>query len=230
MKDRDYRFAATDGDSRPIRSVGLADEAYALILGQLISLKLPPGARITVDELARQFGISQTPIREALGRLETHGLVTKTHLIGYRATPQLTREQFQDLYEIRLLLEPAAARQAALKIEAQEIEALKRFAAEMAEEVARGAQGNHGRFPLHDGEFHARIALAGRNNLIADALSRLHAHVHIFRLYYHSWITESAVREHQAIVEAIARHDADGAERSMRSHIEESWRRLKQGF
>ncbi|MBM2712916.1 GntR family transcriptional regulator [Mesorhizobium caraganae] len=66
------------------RGPRLADEAYGLILGQLISLQLPPGARITVDELARQFGISQTPIREALGRLISDGLVTKTHLLAAR--------------------------------------------------------------------------------------------------------------------------------------------------
>lgn len=212
------------------RARRLADDAYNLILDQLISLKLPPGARITVDELARQFGISQTPIREALTRLESHGLVVKTHLIGYHATPQLDREQFRKLYEVRLLLEPAAARNAALNMNTVHAESLKHFAEDMQKEIASEKRVNYGRFALHDSEFHSRIAQAGGNELIVDALSRLHAHVHIFRLYFHSWVTESALLEHHAIVDAILNHDGEKAEASMRSHIEESWNRLQQGF
>lgn len=205
-------------------------KADAAVLDQLISLKLPPGARITVDELARRFGISQTPIREALNRLESHGLVVKTHLIGYHATPQLDREQFRKLYEVRLLLEPAAARNAALNMDAGQAESLRRFAEDMQKEIVSQKRVNYGRFALHDSEFHSRIAQAGGNELIVDALSRLHAHVHIFRLYFHSWVTESALFEHQAIVNAMLERDADSAEASMRLHIEESWKRLQQGF
>lgn len=227
---RDQSAVLEERQQRPIRGARLADEAYALILDQLVSLKILPGARITVDELARQFGISQTPIREALGRLETHGLVVKHHLVGYRATSQLTREQFRDLYEIRLLLEPAAARRAAERITAEELDELKRFVAGMREELARESHVKYGRFALHDSAFHARVARAGGNRLIVDALSHLHAHVHIIRLYFHVWVEESALAEHEAIVEALAARDAVRAEESMRSHIEESWNRLQQGF
>ncbi|KAA0971973.1 GntR family transcriptional regulator [Aureimonas fodinaquatilis] len=214
----------------PVRGPKLADEAYDLILDQLITLKLPPGARITVDELARQFGISQTPIREALGRLKSDGLVTKTHLIGYRVTPQWTREQFQQLYEIRLLLEPAAARLAAAKISSQDAGSLERFVSDMEQAVSDEKRVNYGHFALHDSEFHDRIARASGNELIVDALSRLHAHMHIFRLYFHAWVTESAIAEHEAIVAAIVARNPDEAEHAMRSHIEESWNRLQKGF
>ncbi len=220
-----------EAEQAPVtRARRLADEAYNLILEQLISLKLPPGARITVDELARQFGISQTPIREALTRLESHGLVSKTHLIGYHATPQLDREQFRKLYEVRSLLEPAAARNAAVNMDDAQLESLVRFAADMQKEVADAKRINYGRFALHDDEFHARIAEGGGNELIFEALSRLHSHVHIFRLYFHSWVTESALKEHQAIVDALVARDPDAAEAAMRFHIDESWNRLQQGF
>jgi DNA-binding GntR family transcriptional regulator len=87
------------------RHIRLGTEIYDLLFGQLMSLRLPPGSRITVDNLARELGVSQTPIREALGRLEMEGLVIKTHLVGYSAAPQLNRQQFEELYELRLLLE-----------------------------------------------------------------------------------------------------------------------------
>jgi len=72
------------------RPTSLAGDVYEAIFAQLMSLKIAPGARITVDSLAREFNVSQTPIREALGRLEGEGLVLKTHLIGFRAAPQIT--------------------------------------------------------------------------------------------------------------------------------------------
>ncbi len=78
-----------------------------------MSLKIPPNTRISVDSMAREFGISQTPIREALSMLEANGLVTKQRFIGYCTAPTLNRKQFEELFEIRLLMEPYAARCAA---------------------------------------------------------------------------------------------------------------------
>src|SRR4051794_36449740 len=59
------------------RAAGFVEDAYARIRGDIMSLKIPPNTRISVDSLVREFGISQTPIREALSMLEAHGLVTK---------------------------------------------------------------------------------------------------------------------------------------------------------
>lgn len=81
--------------SAPIqRANSLSGDVYEAIFAQLMSLKIPPGARITVDSLVKEFNVSQTPIREALGRLEGEGLVVKQHLIGFRAAPQITRRRF----------------------------------------------------------------------------------------------------------------------------------------
>ncbi len=91
------------------RPNSLADDVYDAIFAQLMALKIPPGSRITVDNLVKEFNVSHTPIREALGRLEGEGLVLKTHLVGYHAAPQITRRRFDELYELRLLLEPYSA-------------------------------------------------------------------------------------------------------------------------
>src|SRR5688500_16337821 len=109
--------SATDPGGPAIhRAASLAEEVYEAIFAQLMALKIPPGARITVDALVREFNVAQTPIREALGRLEGEGLVVKTHLVGYSAAPQITRRRFDELYDFRLLLEPEAARRAAVRI------------------------------------------------------------------------------------------------------------------
>src|SRR3954469_8979398 len=99
------------------RHKGLADDVYGAIFNKLMALEIAPGSRITVDGLVRELEVSHTPIREALGRLEGEGLVVKTHLVGYNAAPQVTRRRFEELYELRLLLEPYAARLAAQNID-----------------------------------------------------------------------------------------------------------------
>src|SRR5690606_1826112 len=92
------------------RTQGIVEEVYELIRADIMSLRIPPESRISIDELARQLGVSQTPIREALSRLEATGLVTKRHFVGYCCAPQLNRQQLDQLYEMRLLLEPLAPR------------------------------------------------------------------------------------------------------------------------
>src|SRR3546814_4698611 len=79
----------------------------------LMTVKIAPGERIPIDTVARQLGISQTPIREALSQLEAEKLVYKTTNVGYRASPQMTPEEVHDLYTLRLLIEPYAAARAA---------------------------------------------------------------------------------------------------------------------
>ena len=84
----------------------MSDVVYERLLELLLDGDIQPGERIPVDVLSRRLGVSQTPVRESLNRLEAEDLVTKTHLIGYSATPKLTPERFEDLFEARFLIEP----------------------------------------------------------------------------------------------------------------------------
>jgi DNA-binding GntR family transcriptional regulator len=105
-------------DRRLQRRQMLADDVYEAIKTMLMDHVIQPGARISIDGLAREFQVSSTPVREALARLESEGLADKEPLKGYRATPLLTLEEFDDLYQFRRLLEPWAARRAAELIDA----------------------------------------------------------------------------------------------------------------
>src|SRR3546814_18972592 len=71
----------------------LVERAYEHLLSMLMTVKIAPGERIPIDTVARQLGISQTPIREALSQLEAEKLVYKTTNVGYRASPQMTPEE-----------------------------------------------------------------------------------------------------------------------------------------
>lgn len=203
---------------RPIaRPSGLAEEVYRRVRADIMSLKLPPDTRVSVDSLARELGVSQTPIREALSMLEANGLVSKRHFAGYATSPRMDRAQLDELFEFRLLIEPHAARKAAEMMSEAE--------------VARLSSGesapSHDAFADMDTEFHRLIAQGAQNHLIADSLARLHIHIHIFRSCFKREIAEEAVHEHAAIISAIRAHNGASAEAAMRRHIELSYGRLR---
>jgi DNA-binding GntR family transcriptional regulator len=212
---------------RPTR---LGEEVYNVIYDQLMSREIPPGGRIAVDRLVRDLGVSQTPIREALSRLEAQGLVVKTHLIGYSAADQLDATRLEQLYELRLLLEPFAAGRAAQYMDETTLQSLKKLAADM-QSCATDAPGEaYGRFAQLDTQFHDLIAAASRNELVQETLANLHIHVHLFRLFYHTRVTTDAIDEHRQLIEALERRDPTAAEAAMRSHLERSRQRFNKAF
>jgi DNA-binding GntR family transcriptional regulator len=243
---------ASDG-APPSAPARLADEVHQQLLGRLLSHQLEPGQRLTVDALARELGVSQTPIREALHRLEAGGVVVRTHLAGYRVGPQLTRQQFEDVVEVRLLLEPAAARRAAERMADGDVERLAVLAASMtapsADEEASGhlresaagepgggaaADDAEGRryadFASRDAAFHDAVAVGSGNQVLRDGLARLHVHVQLFRLNAGLRIRADALEEHAAVVAAIRAHEPEAAERAMRRHVQRSAARFAESF
>ena len=212
------------------RSKGLADDVYGAIFNKLMGLEIAPDARISVDGLVRQLGVSHTPIREALGRLEGEGLVVKTHLVGYSAAPQITRRRFDELYELRLLLEPDAARRAARRVDEERMRNLTEIAEQMRKIGGSRERLNYSRFARLDADLHDQIMEIAGNELIRDTLEHLHTHFHIFRLMFHARVTEEALTEHEALLVALSSNDEAGAERAMRQHIERSRTRLLMAF
>ncbi|GAB2621610.1 GntR family transcriptional regulator [Pseudactinotalea suaedae] len=209
----------------------IGEEVYDVLLSRILSAEMKPEGRITIDAIARELGVSQTPIREALHRLDAEGVVVRTHLAGYRVAPMMTRELFEDLVELRLLLEPAATRRAAERASDSDLSELRVLADAMRPEVlAESGSRGYALFSQRDAEFHDRIALCGRNTFIRDSLSRLHTHVHLFRLSNKASVTSEAIEEHAEIVAAIGRRDPDAAAYAMRSHIEASARRFGAAF
>jgi DNA-binding GntR family transcriptional regulator len=205
------------------RTQGFVEEVFAIIRADIMSLRILPDARISIDRLARELGVSQTPIREALSMLEAIGLVTRRHHAGYWSAPQLTREQIDDLFELRLLLEPYAAGAAARRISDSELALLVGHveAMDAAKHVLPYDQ-----YADRDAELHDMIAAGSGNPIIRQTLNRLHSHLHIFRLRSSSHVTSEANLEHNAIMEAMCLRDSEQAQNAMRAHIQLSYDRL----
>jgi DNA-binding GntR family transcriptional regulator len=212
------------------RSNSLVGSVYEAIFSQLMTLRIAPGAKITVDNLVRELNVSQTPIREALGRLEGEGLVVKTHLIGYSAAPQIARKRFDELYQLRLLLEPASAAKAAAAMDEQKLAVLREAAGVMGRRDGVDERLRYSTFARQDAVFHDKILEIAGNELIRETLNHQHTHFHIFRLMFHSRVTEEALDEHEALLSAFAAGDAAAAETAMRVHLEHSRDRLLPAF
>jgi len=223
--------AERTGKTGPIVRSSIVDDVYDSIYQRLMSLEISPGSRIPIDTLARDLSVSQTPVREALSRLEREGLVRKAHLIGYSAAPQLSRKQFDDLYTFRLLLEPEAARLACRNMTAEGLARLEEAAADMGRgEPPVDRNSRYSRFARTDAHFHDEILRIAGNEVMRHALVDQHIHLHIFRLMFHSRVTQEALEEHENLLSAFRAGDQHAAHAAMAAHIERSRDRLLAAF
>ncbi len=100
---------------RIIKRTMLRDDVYDTVLEMLLTNEFKPGSSLSIDSVARQLGVSPTPVREALVQLETTGLVTRAALKGYSVALPLTEEQMVQLLDARMVLELAAVERAAAR-------------------------------------------------------------------------------------------------------------------
>ncbi|RZT27555.1 GntR family transcriptional regulator [Kribbella sp. VKM Ac-2569] len=207
----------------------MSDVVYERLQGFLLDGEIQPGERIRVDELARRLGVSQTPVRESLNRLEAEDLVTKTHLIGYSATPKLTPERFEDLFEARFLIEPYCSGLAAGRHRGGEAERIAAIAAEMRTRYQAGTM-SYAAFARADAEFHEAVLAATGNSYFGEIFAKLHCHLQLFRLLRDSRVTEDALDEHDQIVTAIRQRSQESATDAMRAHLTASRTRLRTAF
>jgi DNA-binding GntR family transcriptional regulator len=219
------------GEAGFARPTSISDGVHQRIYEKLMALEISPGARIPIDGLARELNVSQTPVREALSRLEREGLVRKAHLVGYSAAPQLTHKEFQDLYDFRLMIEPESARQACRNLTPETLARLELAAADMESgEQPVDRNSRYSRFARADAHFHDEILRIAGNEVVRQALADQHVHLHIFRLMFHSRVTQEALEEHESLIAAFRDGDADAAFTAMRNHIGRSRDRLAAAF
>ncbi|MGH3354538.1 MAG: GntR family transcriptional regulator [Nocardioidaceae bacterium] len=212
-------MSSTDHATRIHRRNVLADDVYEAIKAMVMDHVVRPGARVSIDGLARDLVVSPTPVREALARLESDGLVVKEPLKGYRTTSLLTLEEFDDLFRFRRLIEPWAARRAAVSITPA---GARQVRDELESAVAPLAEHYEGYKALtaHDTRFHAMIMRLSGSEQVRVAFERTHCHLHIFRLHFERDIGQEALAEHRRIAAAVVAGDGDAAEAAMLSHLE----------
>jgi DNA-binding GntR family transcriptional regulator len=225
------RIATSEAMLPPMTSVRLqrqplARSVYQLVTEMLLTNGLPPGARLSIEDLARNLGVSQTPVREALAGVEADGLIIKEPGRSYRVAPMMTIDQVRELTELRLLLEPAVAAKAARHSNTAAVTELRTLARSMR--TGKATEGTTSRDDMeHDAAFHQRIAVLAGNGVIAETLQRLRGHVHTYRLHYNAGPATTTRKEHLAIVKAIADRDPVAADAAMRAHLTNAQDRME---
>ncbi|HHW14918.1 MAG TPA: GntR family transcriptional regulator [Firmicutes bacterium] len=198
---------------KPLRELVFEALREAIIQG-----RLHPGERLMEIQLAEELGVSRTPVREAIRKLELEGLVLMIPRKGAYVS-EISMKDIADVFEIRRALEGLAARLAAERATEQEIERLERALVKIAE-IAQ-AEDLDGAVAL-DTDFHEELMAASHNPRLSQLVSNLREQIQRFRLtsLSHPGRVKLAVEEHRKIVDAIASHDADLAQNLAYEHIE----------
>ena len=198
-------------------------DAYALILDAIDIGVYRPGDRLVESELAERFGMSRTPIREALQRLETQSLLTRDGRSLIVAS--LDHNQMAELYVVRTELEGLAARLAAQHATPEEIRVLREMVESdrrLIDDPAALARANR--------RFHKQIHLASHNRFLVQQLDLVHRSMALMASTSLAAVgrPETALAEHDAIVTAFEAHDPDAARAALQTHISRAFEtRLK---
>jgi len=214
------------GVSRALQSGAndtITERIFSLLREAIIEGDIPAGSKISEPELARSYGISRGPLREAIGRLESCGLVVRRANVGARVVT-LSSEQLLEIFHVREALEGMAARLAARNMSDAQVAALRSLLTEHGEQIEQDVE--HAYFQREgDLDFHYRIVQGSQNTRLANLLCN--DLYHLVRLYRYQFGMPSkrgprAFVEHEHIVDAIERRDPEMAELMMRAHIRAS--------
>jgi DNA-binding GntR family transcriptional regulator len=202
--------------------VQLKDAVYAQILEKIVDGTLPAGYPLREGELAARFGVSKTPLRDALVRLQADGLVSippyrSAVVVGY------SQQDLREIYEVRELVEGACAREAALTISTDDLAGLSQLMRDSAACLA-GGEVAAGQAEILAGlidRFDVIMYAQCRNGRINEMVANIRNHIQrIGRLTTRiPGRMVKSVHEHQAIYEAIVQRDGAAAEAAMRRHI-----------
>ena len=206
----------------------LSEQVFNELKDAIIAGDLEQGSKITEDRLAKQYGISRGPLREAIRRLESIRLLVRVPHAGMRVVI-LTSEIMEEIYTVREALEGMSARLAAQRMSDEDIASLSELLDKHQNSIDK-SQGKHYFQREGDLDFHFRIAKASHNKWLIDLLSsELYQLLRMCR--QRSGQTPArplqALQEHRRIVEAIQMRDPELAELLMRRHISGAWKIVK---
>ncbi|MFC4712876.1 GntR family transcriptional regulator [Planococcus dechangensis] len=182
-------------------------QAYEYIRDQILSGELERGTKLVEERLAEEMGISRTPVRDSIRKLEQEGLIKDKRVVNP------SDSDLRDVFQVRMLLEGFAVRHCATYITEEALAKLKQC-------VEIGRTGTIDEVMAANKEFHEIIIGATNNPVMIDIFDRMQSIIYLFRktVVYHK--RPLLIEEHHEIYEAIAQHDADKAERLMKAHLQ----------
>ncbi|MNL00663.1 putative HTH-type transcriptional regulator YdfH [compost metagenome] len=211
-----------------VDSKSLSEQVTEYLYKLLVSGQLKGGQRVNEAELARTLKISRNPIREAIRKLEERGLLISSPRRG-TFVRSFSESDIQDIFSFRLALEEFAVRQAFPYLTDEDIEGLAAIVGQMESAAKTGREMD---LVERDIAFHQRICELSRNTQTIRAFSNIYAEIQIsISLVEHRFASlEDAAADHWPIVEAFRTKDEQVIIESLRFHIGDSWKRIKEAY
>jgi DNA-binding GntR family transcriptional regulator len=212
------RQSGASTSRRRLPRQSLRDQAYEAIKDRIITCKFKPGECINEASVSALLGLGRTPVHQAIDRLMLEEMVEVIPRKGVIVKPVILQDVLQ-MIDVRIINETQCARFAAERADDSHIESI----AQVLDRARHAISGRdiHAMMSL-DREFHFLLASASKNLELAQVLRKLNERS--LRFWFISFTTpdhhHSFQQQHEALFEAVRRHDADGAERAMRVHIE----------
>jgi DNA-binding GntR family transcriptional regulator len=204
----------------PTRST-LVDQVYDRLMELLLDGTLSSGDAISIDGTARHLGVSPTPVREALARLESTGNVVRVAMRGYRVPEMPDAKEIADIMEARLLIEPRLAELACARIDPDLLRALSDAIEEQERAPHTPDAAAIKKYRRADEQFHRLIAEHADNGALLRAYDALGGHGQRFRLFIGVGVRDSAcaIAEHREVLAALSRGFGPEVYRIMHAHI-----------
>ena len=200
------------------KSISIADQIFEQLERDILSGKYPRGELLTELRLSEELGVSRTPIREAIRRLEQENILEESGrslvVVG------ITRQDMLDMYEIRIRIEGLAAEWAAARIGDEELNQIRETLELQRYYTEKG--GSHSdQIKNLDSQFHELVYRACGSRALTDTLIGLHKKMTKFRMASVSKQSRAlqSVEEHEAILAALSAHDAEAAGEAMTAHV-----------
>ncbi|MDQ0253398.1 DNA-binding GntR family transcriptional regulator [Evansella vedderi] len=182
-------------------------QAYEYIRDKILNGELPSGTKLVEERLAQELGMSRTPIRESIRKLEQEGLIKQKKVINP------TEADLRNIFQIRILLEGFASRCAASYMNEETLQRLEKC-------ISIARSGSTEEIMKANKEFHDLIVQASNNPVMIDIIDRMQSIIYLFRKTVVLYKRPFLIDEHQDIYEAILAHDGDLAEKLMKQHLQ----------
>ena len=204
----------------------LADAAYRDLLAKILSHELPGGAVIQERKLAQAMGVSRTPMRDALARLEGLGLLVRLtdRLMAVRV---ITLQDYLHSLDVRAMLEPQAAAHAAKSVTSAEIAEFHRELDALSRHVGDGVETLHWRF---DDLLHDTIAERSGNPILREVIGAMRRYTKIFELQTVPLRGRPGLDDHRRLIDALATGRPEKARDAMAEHIRNVRKRALDGL
>ena len=208
------------------RNISIADQVFDKLEREILSGKYPRGEQLSEQRLSAELGVSRTPVREAIRRLQQEDILEDSPRGVIVAG--ISREEMLDMYEIRLQLEGLAARRAAEHITDDQLREMRETLDLQQFYCERTRSDSSDQIKNLDSRFHELLYAACGSKAYYDVLCRLHKKITKFRMasVRKRSRAEESIREHEMIYMALAAHDAQRAQEAALIHTEHARARM----